>query len=99
MSRGVMVLVGRGFHEQRVRYGDQNHGELLQEIAVKTSIGKHGERNSSEIVIYETGVARLSLPLDLEHETVWASPTHIGEHFGINQSCVSRHVCNVFRDE
>ena len=62
-------------------------------------IGKQEGQASSEIVIYETGTTRLSLPLDPVHETVWASQSQIGELFGIDQSGVSRHLRNIFRDQ
>jgi len=52
-----------------------------------------------EIVVYVGSGVELSLPLDREHETIWASQTQIEELFGLDQSGVSRHIRNVFRDE
>jgi hypothetical protein len=40
----------------------------------------------------------VALPLDRERETVWASQSQIEELFGLDQSGVSRHIRNVFRD-
>ncbi|HUY42853.1 MAG TPA: RhuM family protein [Acidimicrobiales bacterium] len=52
-----------------------------------------------EIVIYAGSGVELSLPLDRENETIWASQAQIEELFGLDQSGVSRHIRNVFRDE
>ena len=54
---------------------------------------------AQEIVIYAGPGVELSLPLDREHETVWATQAQIAELFGIDRSRVTRHVNNVFRDE
>ncbi len=40
----------------------------------------------------------VSLPLDRERETVWASQAQIVDLFGLNVSSVSRHINNIFRD-
>lgn len=53
----------------------------------------------AEIVVFSGPGFELSLPLDREHETLWASQAQIEELFGLDQSGVSRHIRNVFRDE
>jgi len=53
---------------------------------------------NQEIVVYSGLGVELALPLDRDRETVWASSTQIEERFGIDQSGVSRHVHNIFRD-
>ena len=54
---------------------------------------------AQEIVVYAGSGVELSLPLDRENETIWASQAQIEELFGLDQSGVSRHIRNVFRDE
>jgi prophage maintenance system killer protein len=51
-----------------------------------------------EIVVYAGPGVELALPLDREHETIWASQAQIEELFGVDRSGVSRHIRNVFRD-
>ena len=53
----------------------------------------------AETVVFRGPGIELSLPLDREHETLWASQAQIEELFGLDQSGVSRHIRNVFRDE
>ena len=52
----------------------------------------------NDLVVYLADGVKLSLPLDRERETVWASQAQIEELFGVDQSGVSRHVRNIFRD-
>jgi len=54
---------------------------------------------AQEIVVYAGPGVELSLPLDREHETIWASQAQIEELFGIARSNVSRHIHKVFDDE
>ncbi|OYV60474.1 MAG: death-on-curing family protein [Actinobacteria bacterium 21-73-9] len=51
------------------------------------------------MVVYVGPGVELSLPLDRERETIWASQAQIAELFGVDRSRVTRHVNNVFRDE
>lgn len=53
---------------------------------------------TSEIVIYSTPEGDFALPYDRDRETVWASQAQIQGLFGVDQSGVSRHIRNVFRD-
>jgi hypothetical protein len=53
---------------------------------------------SQEIVVYAGPGVEISLPLDRERETVWASQAQIVELFGLNVSSVSTHINNIFRD-
>lgn len=52
---------------------------------------------NQEIVVYAGPGVKVTLPLDRDRETVWASPAQIEELFGIDQSGVSRHIRNIFR--
>lgn len=53
--------------------------------------------SEQDIVIYTAPGVELSLPLDPERETVWASQAQIVELFGVDQSGVSRHLRNIFK--
>ncbi|GAA1224518.1 RhuM family protein [Rhodoglobus aureus] len=52
-----------------------------------------------DIVIYAAPGVELTLPLDHDRETVWASQAQIEELFGVDQSGVSRHIRNILRDD
>jgi prophage maintenance system killer protein len=53
---------------------------------------------NQEIVVYAGPGVEVTLPLDRERETVWASQAQIVELFGLNVSSVSRHINNILRD-
>jgi len=53
--------------------------------------------SEQDIVIYTARGVELSLPLDPEHETVWASQAQIAELFAIDRTSATRHINNVFR--
>lgn len=54
--------------------------------------------SKSEVAIYSAPGVELTLSLDPERETVWATQAQIVELFGVNVSGVSRHIRNIFRD-
>ena len=54
---------------------------------------------TQEIVVYVGPGVEISLPLDRDRETVWASQAQIAELFGVDRSRVTRHVNSIFRDE
>lgn len=51
-----------------------------------------------EIVIFETEDKGISLPVVVENETVWLSQAQMIELFGRDQSVISRHIKNVFKE-
>ena len=51
----------------------------------------------SDIVIYENG--SLGLEVEFEHETVWLSQKQIVELFEKDQSVISRHINNIFKEK
>ena len=53
---------------------------------------------SSETLIYQSEDGALQLPVALENETVWLSQAQMVTLFGRDQSVVSRHINNVFKD-
>jgi hypothetical protein len=51
-----------------------------------------------EIIIYQAKSGAIELKGDLEKETIWASQAQIVELFNVDQSVVSRHIRNIFKD-
>lgn len=51
-----------------------------------------------EIVVYVGAGVNIALPFDKERETLWASQAQIEDLFQLDQSVVSRHIRNVFKD-
>ena len=54
--------------------------------------------NKNEIVIFETEDRSVSLPVTVEDETVWLNQSQMIELFGRDQSVISRHIRNVFKE-
>lgn len=59
---------------------------------------KISDDSTQEIVFHAGPGVELSLTLDRERETVWATQSQITELFGVDRSGVTRHINNVFRD-
>ena len=53
---------------------------------------------SYNIVIYQGKNGEITFKGDVKQETVWASQAQIVELFGVDQSVVSRHIRNIFKD-
>lgn len=53
---------------------------------------------NSDIILFEAEDNSISLPVMLEDETVWLSQAQMIELFGRDQSVISRHINNVFRE-
>ena len=54
--------------------------------------------SKNEIVIFETEDRSVSLPVTVEDETVWLNQSQMIELFGRDQSVISRHIRNVFKE-
>lgn len=52
---------------------------------------------SEEIVIYTTDSVDVSLNIDSENDTVWASNQQIADLFGVDRTGVTRHVNNILK--
>ncbi len=52
----------------------------------------------NNLVIYQTKSGALQLRGDFSKETMWATQAQIMEIFSIDQSVVSRHIANIFKD-
>jgi prophage maintenance system killer protein len=53
---------------------------------------------NKELIIYQAKNGALELRGDFSHETLWATQAQIVNLFGVDQSVVSRHIRNVFKD-
>ena len=53
----------------------------------------------NEIVIFETEDNEVKLPVMVEDETVWLNQNQMIELFGRDQSVISRHIRNVFKEQ
>lgn len=54
--------------------------------------------NKKNAVVYQAPSGALELRGDFEHETLWATQGQIVDLFDVDQSVVSRHIRNVFKD-
>ena len=52
-----------------------------------------------EIVLFETQDKKVSLSVHLQEETVWLSQSQMIDLFGRDQSVISRHINNAFKEE
>ena len=55
--------------------------------------------SKDEIVFFESLDKKISLTVHLEKETVWLSQSQMIELFGRDQSVISRHINNAFKEE
>ncbi|MDD5626176.1 MAG: virulence protein RhuM/Fic/DOC family protein [Patescibacteria group bacterium] len=53
---------------------------------------------NKNIVIYQAKSGAIELRGDFTRETIWATQAQIVELFGVDQSVVSRHIKNIFKD-
>lgn len=52
--------------------------------------------NNNEIVLFTSGDGEISLPVNLEEETVWLSQAQMSSLFGKERSVITKHINNVF---
>lgn len=55
-------------------------------------------KKENKIVVYQTKSGALELRGDIKNETIWADQAQIVELFDIDQSVISRHIKNIFKD-
>lgn len=55
-------------------------------------------KTTKELLIYQASSGALELKQDLTNETVWATQAQIVNIFEVDQSVVSRHINNVFKE-
>ena len=51
-----------------------------------------------EVIIYQTKRGEIEFKGDLQKETLWTTQAQIVDLFGVDQSVVSRHIRNIFKD-
>jgi hypothetical protein len=56
-------------------------------------------KKKEEVVVYQSKSGAIELRGDFSRETIWATQAQIVELFDVDQSVVSRHVNNLFKDE
>ena len=54
--------------------------------------------SQGEIIVFETDDGKVIVDVQLQNETVWLSQMQMQELFGRDQSVISRHVNNVFKE-
>jgi len=54
---------------------------------------------TNQMIIYQAKNGAIELREDIKAETVWASQQQIVDLFEVDQSVVSRHISNVFKDK
>ena len=59
---------------------------------------KNIQKKQSKLLIFQWKNWEIILKNDLKNETIWASQKQIAEIFEVDQSVVSRHISNVFKD-
>lgn len=55
--------------------------------------------NKNEIVIFETEDKMITIPVAVDNEMVWLNQNQMIELFGRDQSVISRHIRNVFKEQ
>jgi len=56
------------------------------------------EQKLSNIIIYQAPNGAIELKGDFDKETIWANQSQIVDLFGVDQSVISRHIKNIFKD-
>jgi hypothetical protein len=56
------------------------------------------KKMSEKLIIYQAKSGAIELRGDFTRETFWATQAQIVELFGVDQSVVSRHIRNIFKD-
>jgi prophage maintenance system killer protein len=54
---------------------------------------------NGEVIIYQTGDGQTVIDVKLENETVWLTQAQMIELFGRDQSVISRHIRNIFKEK
>ena len=56
------------------------------------------KNNANEVIIYQTDNGQTKLEVNFKEDTVWLSQMQMTELFGRDQSVISRHLRNVFKE-
>ncbi len=55
-------------------------------------------KTQKELVIFTTGRKQVKLRGDFRNETLWATQAELVKLFDVDQSVISRHIQNIFKD-
>ena len=55
-------------------------------------------KNTSQIIIYQTEDGKIKLDVRLENETVWLTQEQMAELFGKARSTITEHIGNIFKE-
>lgn len=73
---------------------------IISKMAAGVAKVKKAVQNKFDALAnYKVGGADFAIPIDFEHETVWATQKQMAEMFGVDQSVIARHLKNVFNGE
>ena len=56
------------------------------------------KKNTDNIVIYKSNTKNVNLEVNILNNTVWLSQAQMIELFGRDQSVISRHLSNIFKE-
>jgi hypothetical protein len=56
------------------------------------------EKKESQIILYQTEEGETQIQVTMQDETVWLTQKEMAELFQRDQSVISRHVNNVFKE-
>jgi hypothetical protein len=56
------------------------------------------EKNN-QLVLFQSNDGKVTIPVKIEDDTVWLSQSQIMELFERDQSVISRHINNAFKEE
>ena len=57
------------------------------------------QKKKNEIIIYQTDNGQTKLEVNLKEDTVWLSQMQMAELFARDQSVISRHLRNIFKEK
>ncbi|MFA5023981.1 MAG: RhuM family protein [Patescibacteria group bacterium] len=57
------------------------------------------KNKGNQIIIYQTKSGAIEIKKDAQADTIWATQAQIVKLFGVDQSVVSRHIKNIFKDK
>jgi len=55
-------------------------------------------KNKSKIIIYQAKSGAIEIRKDVGSDMIWATQAQIVKLFGVDQSVISRHIRNIFKD-
>lgn len=56
-------------------------------------------KNDNQLVLFNSSDGKISVPVKIENDTVWLTQNQIMQLFERDQSVISRHINNTFKEE